>query len=123
MRTRPVTVAETSTFLRSAETAGMTEGERQALVDFLARNPLAGDVIQGTGGVRKVRHAKPGTGKSGGYRSIYYYFDEDAPLYAIYAYGKSQKADLTASEKKAAAAFVEGIKDAIKARRQQRVKG
>ena len=117
---RPITVAELPTFLRSADTAGMSEEERQRLVDYLARNPLAGDVIEGTGGVRKVRYAKPGTGRSGGYRAIYYYYDEEAPLFAIYAFGKNQQANLIPDQKKAAAKFVDAIKAKIRADRSER---
>lgn len=59
MQTKPVTVVETPTFLRQAD-AIWEEGERQALVDFIARNPESGDIIPGTGGVRKVRWARAG---------------------------------------------------------------
>jgi hypothetical protein len=48
----------------------MTEDEIDNLVDFLAENPTAGDLIVGTGGCRKLRVAGRGKGKSGGYRTI-----------------------------------------------------
>jgi len=98
----------------------MSEEERQRLVDYLARNPLAGDVIEGTSGVRKVRYAKPGTGRSGGYRAIYYYYDEEVPLFVIYAYGKNQQATLAPDQKKAATKLVDAIKARIKADRSER---
>jgi hypothetical protein len=62
------TVIETAAFLRSADVAGMTDAERALAVDTIAANPLAGDVIVGSGGCRKVRIAGRGKGKSGGYR-------------------------------------------------------
>ena len=61
------------------------EDERRELVDFLAENPLAGDEIPGTGGVRKLRFAAFGRGKRGGARVIYYYLDETMPIYALLA--------------------------------------
>jgi hypothetical protein len=73
----------------------MDEEERVLLVDYLARNPLAGDIIQGTGGVRKLRWALDGRGKSGGARVIYYYHSEAMPLFALTAYAKNDRADLS----------------------------
>jgi hypothetical protein len=63
-------VIETEGYLRNAKDAGMTEDERTAAVDLIAANPEAGDVMQGTGGVRKARLAGRGKGKSGGYPSF-----------------------------------------------------
>jgi hypothetical protein len=62
------TVVETPTYLAAAAKAGMTEAERVAAVDQIAADPQAGDIIPGGGGVRKVRVAGRGKGKSGGYR-------------------------------------------------------
>lgn len=66
---RPVTVAETLPFLRQAASL-WDEEERSAFVDFIAANPEAGDVIPDTGGIRKLRWSRPGTGKRGGVRVI-----------------------------------------------------
>ena len=82
------TVAETPTFLRQAEKL-FREEEKRELIDYLAWNPLAGDEIPGTGGVRKLRFAASGRGKRGGARIVYYYLDERIPLYALLAYAKS----------------------------------
>ena len=65
------TVAETPTFSRQAEKL-FSEDEKHELINFLAENPLAGDEIPGTGGVRKLRFAASGRGKRGGARVIYY---------------------------------------------------
>lgn len=103
------TVIELETFIRSA--AGLfSERERMAVIDFLAANPLAGDIIPGSGGVRKVRVPAGGKGKRGGARVIYYWYDEDNPLYALLAYGKGRKTDLTPQDAKAVAAFAEAMK-------------
>jgi hypothetical protein len=70
MKTRPITVAETQIFARSAAKI-WSEAELAELVDYVAHNPEAGEVIQGTGGVRKLRWGKAGSGKRGGARVIY----------------------------------------------------
>ena len=89
-----LTVAETPVFTKQAD-ALFDEVEKQALITFLSQNPLAGDLISGTGGVRKVRFGTSGRGKRGGARVIYYYYDETLPLYALLVYPKNAKADLT----------------------------
>ena len=109
MRTRPVTVAETQIFARAAEKL-WSEDERSGLVDHLARNPEAGDVIPGTGGVRKMRWGRFGSGKRGGARVVYFYFRSDRPLYLLMAYAKAQATDLTPDEKKAVSALAAAIK-------------
>jgi mRNA-degrading endonuclease RelE of RelBE toxin-antitoxin system len=107
------TVAETPTFTRQAEKL-FDEEEKLELIAFLAGNPLAGDLIPDTGGVRKVRFAASGRGKRGGARVIYYFLDDSTPLYALLVYPKSEKAGLTAADKQAASALVEAIKAARK---------
>lgn len=97
---KPVTVLETTPFIRAAADC-LSDEERQAFIDYIARNPDAGDLIQGTGGARKVRWARGGGGKSGGVRTIYYYHDQDAPLILLTVYPKSVKDNLTAGEKEA----------------------
>ena len=93
------TVAETPTFTRQAAKL-FTEDETRGLINFLAENPLAGDLIRGTGGVRKLRFATSGQSKRGGSRVIYYYLNETMPIYLLLAYGKAAKADMTADEKR-----------------------
>jgi hypothetical protein len=63
--------------------------ELDDLKDFIARNPFAGDVMPGTGGLRKLRWGRAGKGKRGGTRVIYYYYNETAPLYLFMAYAKA----------------------------------
>ncbi len=67
VKTRPITVAETQLFVRAVEKI-WSEKERAELVDFVAHNPVAGDVIPGTGGVRKLRWAAASAAEHG--RSI-----------------------------------------------------
>ncbi|HEY8697720.1 MAG TPA: type II toxin-antitoxin system RelE/ParE family toxin [Rhizomicrobium sp.] len=89
------TVIETGPFIRDAGAAGMTEDERFALINFVGANPDAGDVIKGSGGCRKVRFAKAGTGKSGGYRVITFYSGENVPVFLLTVYAKGRLGNLT----------------------------
>ena len=73
----------------------------------LMSNPKQGDVIQGTGGLRKVRVASKGKGKRGGSRVIYYFLDEKRRFYLLTIYGKSEMSDLTADQKKQLKTFME----------------
>jgi hypothetical protein len=112
VKTRPITVAETQAFARSAERI-WSEDERTELVDFVAHNPEAGAVIPGTGGVRKLRWARSGSGRRGGARVVYFYYRPDCPLYLLLVYAKAQAADLNADEKKAVATFAATIKATV----------
>lgn len=103
------TVAETPIFTRQTEKL-FSDDEKRELIDFLAENPLAGDEIPGTGGVRKVRFAASGRGKRGGARVIYYFLDETMPLYALLAYAKNAQDDLTPDEKRVVSALVVALK-------------
>jgi len=94
----PVSVVETPEF-RSAAGKLMSEDERAVLVDYLAYNPMAGDLIPGTGGVRKLRWGLEGRGKRGGARVVYYYHDARMPLFALTAYAKNAQADLSSQDR------------------------
>ena len=113
-----MTVVETAAFARRAENLLTTE-EYESLMVYLALNREKGDEIPGTGGVRKLRYAAQGRGKSGGVRIIYYFYDENHPLYAIFLYGKNEQANLTAEQKKEVAALAGRIKAAARAHRSQ----
>ena len=69
------------------------------IVSSIADDPLAGDLMAGTGGARKLRHAGRGKGKSGGYRTIHYYGGGDIPVFLLAIYGKGEKANLTKTER------------------------
>jgi hypothetical protein len=97
-RSAPVSVVETPEFL-SATRQIMDEEERSSLVDYLAHNPLAGDLIQGTGGVRKLRWALAGRGKRGGARVIYYFHSNAMPVSALTTYAKNERADLSQADR------------------------
>ncbi len=95
-----ITVAETPLFMRQAA-AVWDDAEREASVEFIARNPEAGDLIPDTGGVRKIRWGRAGSGKRGGARVIYFYHDADRPLYLLMVYAKARQENLTPDEKRA----------------------
>lgn len=93
------TVVETKAFLAAAKSAGMTETERTAVIDMVASNPQAGDVVVGTGGCRKLRFAGRGKGKSGGYRVVTAYGGERFPVFLLTVFGKGDAANLTRAER------------------------
>ena len=66
---------------------------------YLMNRPDAGDIIKGSGGVRKLRWGLQGTGKRGGVRVIYYFHNRGMPLYLLEVFGKNEKANLTGAEK------------------------
>ena len=107
------TVVETPTFSRQADKL-FSEDDKRELIDLLAASPLAGDEIPGTGGVRKLRFAASGRGKRGGARVIYYYLDDATPVYALLAYAKASKTDLTPKERRAVSAVAAALKSARK---------
>lgn len=80
----------------------LEDDEYRALQSFLAAEPEAGDVIQGTGGFRKLRWAdrRRGKGKRGGLRVIYYYLLTDSQIWLMTLYDKGEVADLSAAEKR-----------------------
>jgi len=61
--------------------------------------PIPGDVIEGTGGARKVRFAGRGKGKSGGYRVITFFASTEIPVFPLSVFAKNEKTDLTQGEK------------------------
>ena len=97
------TVVETPHFISAARAAGMSDGLRAEVVSQLAENPEIGDLIEGTGGLRKFRVARPGQGKSGGYRVISYYYSEGIPVFLITAFAKNRQANLSKAERNALA--------------------
>ena len=94
------TVVETPAFLIDARALGLPDAERLAIVMWIAANPSAGDVIEGTGGARKVRFAGKGKGKSGGYRVITFFTGTDIPVFLLNIFAKNEKTDLTPKERR-----------------------
>ena len=88
---------ETPTFTRLL-TDLLSDEEYRALQNVLVENPARGDILKGGGGIRKLRHALPGRGKSGGVRAIYYWIKDDHQIYMLLIYPKSKKDTLTDQE-------------------------
>ena len=109
-------VAETSIFSRRAD-ALLTREERMKLIGTLAADPKAGVLIPGLGGIRKLRFAAGGKGKSGAFRVIYYVADVDWPILALLIYGKGEQENITPDQQKALLALLEGEKAKAAARR------
>ena len=107
---RPLqTVVETAEFVARSSKL-MSDEQRGRVVEMLARDPECGEIMRGTGGVRKVRIALAGRGKSGGARVVYYFHSEKLPLFALTVFAKNERANLTLAERNAMALVVRAIK-------------
>jgi hypothetical protein len=93
------TVIETPAYSSKANGI-LSESERDAFAVFIARNPTAGAVVKGSGGVRKVRWAHQGRGKSGGARVIYYNRLANGEIWLLTIYAKGDRATIPAHELK-----------------------
>ena len=116
MTRRLQTVCELPTFTRKAAKL-WTPDEREEFIDFIAQNPDAGDVIEGTGGARKVRWARSGMGKRGGTRVITFYYDETMPVFLFTLFAKNERSDIGPTDKRDLAAVIADLKALRKARR------
>lgn len=110
------TILETPTFRKDTQRAGLTDTEVQEIVAFIAANPEAGALISGSGGARKVRFAREGGGKSGGYRTIHYFTGIDVPIFLLALIDKHERANLTKAERNALAATLPMIAEAYRRR-------
>ncbi len=88
---------ETSVFTRQIVELISPEAYREFQQELIF-NPTAGDVIKGSGGLRKIRWKSARGGKRGGVRIIYYWQKSDEEIYLLLAYGKNEKDDLTSKE-------------------------
>ena len=88
---------ETPTFKKQADKLWALD-ERLAFIDWIAANPLAGDVIPGADGARKVRWSRGGSGKSSGARVIYFNLSEQEVVLLVAIYAKAERANMLASE-------------------------
>lgn len=104
-----ITIIEFPSFLSQVGGVIKTD-ERDELIDFLAKQPEAGEEITGTGGVRKLRWRGMGKGKRGGLRIIYYFYNETAPVFLLTVYGKGVQEDLTPEQKKKMTALAKILK-------------
>lgn len=105
-----LTVVELAHYIRKAE-ALLSVEERKTAVNYLAAHPEAGVLLQGTGGIRKLRWATGSRGKSGGVRLVYYYYDENMPLFMITVFAKNEKANLSKAERNDLAKLATALRD------------
>ncbi len=103
-----MTVVETATF-RARARLRLTAAELESIIEALARDPRCGDVIVGTGGIRKARFAGSGRGKSGGVRVIYWLRNERMPLVLLSVYAKNEQASIGRATRHAMAKLVRAI--------------
>jgi hypothetical protein len=98
---------------------GLDDDDLSELQNEICENPAKPPVIQGTGGIRKIRVAKGSRGKSGGARVLYGDFPEHGIVYLFAVYPKSEKEDIDESEKKALKAMMNQINKAWRERNEQ----
>ena len=89
------TVIETPDFQKQAA-AVWADDERELFIDYIAATPDAGDVIPGADGARKVRWQRPGMGKRGGVRVIYFHLVDDQVVLLVMVYAKSKRENVKA---------------------------
>ena len=103
-------MVETPAYLSAATQAGITDAERARIVNLLAAAPDSGDIMESTGGARKLRVAGRGRGKSGGYRVITFHGDPTTPVFLITVFGKGERDNLAKAERNALAALTARLK-------------
>ena len=105
-----ITIIELPTFLKAVKKL-LSEDDKRRLYASLVKNPTKGDVIQGGSGIRKIRFALGGKGKSGGCRVIYYYHASESEILMITAYAKNSQEDLTQEQKKSIRDLIKKLKE------------
>lgn len=101
----PLAVVELTSFIRDAGNC-FSSHELEELINYLAINPEAGDVIRGTGGIRKIRWGYGNRGTRGGVRVIYYFRDLNMPVFLLAIYKKGERSNLTNAERNEMRKFV-----------------
>jgi len=96
-----LSIVELPEFVRRVDKL-LGESERQSLISYVAEFPKSGVIMRGTGGIRKLRWAREG----GGIRVVYYFHNEQIPLYLLTVFGKGEKSNLSPSERKELAGLV-----------------
>ena len=105
------TFIEVPQFTKKWKELGLSDESLWELQNILLKNPKAGDTIQGTGGLRKIRIPLENTGKRGGGRVLYVDIELKETIYFVNVYTKNEKDDLTEDEKKAFKAVIKFLKE------------
>jgi len=103
------TIVELPEFQKRASSRLSAE-EKVSVINYLAAHPASGDLIREAGGLRKLRWAAKGKGKSGGVRVIYYFHSEEIPLFLLTLFSKGEKANLSKAERNELAKLTELLK-------------
>jgi hypothetical protein len=103
-----VSVIETVTFAARAKDR-MSKEEVTAAITMIATDPLCGVVMKDTGGLRKVRFAIAGRGKSGGVRIVYAFHNPRFPVYLLTVFAKNEKDNLSKAERNTLRKVVEAL--------------
>lgn len=93
-----ITIADTPPYVKKALKL-LSSTERNELISYLSLHPKEGVVIEGSGGIRKLRWARGASGKSGDVRVIYYYYNDSMLLYLIALFAKNEKTNISTQEK------------------------
>ncbi len=101
-----ITIVELAEYVRRSRKL-LSEDESRNLINHLAAHPKAGVIMRGTGGIRKIRWKRAGTGKRGGVRVIYYFHNERVPLFLLTVFGKNEKVNLSHTERNELAKLVQ----------------
>ena len=103
-----ITIVELPEFIKRVAKI-LTKEEKDELLYYLSSNPKSGTLMQGTGGIRKLRWASKGKGKSGGSRIIYFFYNENIPLFLLTIFGKNEKVNLSKAERTELAKLVKEL--------------
>lgn len=105
------TFIEVPQFTKKWKELGLSDESLRELQNILLKNPKAGDTIQGTGGLRKIRIPLENTGKRGGGRVLYVDIELKETIYFVNVYTKNEKDDLTEDEKRAFKAVIKFLRE------------
>jgi len=105
-----LTIAELPEYTRKADKL-LSHAERADVVSYLAAHPKSSDLMEGTGGVRKLRWGRGAQGKSGGVRVIYYVHSDAMPLYLLTLFAKNERANLSKAERNALRELIDLLVD------------
>ena len=108
------TFIETLIFTKQWNRLKLTDDDLLELQEFILKNPEAGDIIQGTGGLTKIRFTLPNTGKSSGVRVLYVDFIRQEKIILINCYSKSEKENISDKEKAIYKTLIKSIKEELK---------
>ena len=92
------TIVELPEFIKKSDKI-LSDDEKNNLIYYLSLHPKSGVILKGTGGIRKLRWASKGKGKSGGLRIVYFYYNADLPLFLLTLFSKGEKANINNTER------------------------